>query len=386
MTEFTLHLPTKIFFGKEVITSIGDEAGKFGKKALILYGGGSIKRNGVYTALTDSLRKNNIEIVEFSGVKPNPILSHTEEGIELVNKQGIDCIVAAGGGSVIDEGKGIAIGSMNPGPLWNYYNGTSVPEKALPLFAVQTMPATSSEMNMISVLTNEEFYQKFSCKTPLIYPKAAYLDPSVTLTIPPDQTAFACTDIMAHLMEGYFSNTDPWPVVQMGYAEGIMRAVKLSMDRLLQDFSDYQARAAVMWAGTLAWNGIVSAGLSGAKVSNHMLGHPMSAYYDITHGASLSIILPAWLKFHQNELEDKLNSFGKRVLDMDGSQKHAPKKVIETLENWYAKINTPVRFSDLDIPEPDVEKLTRGALEMAALWGISDYTAKDIEQIYTLAL
>lgn len=382
MEPFTLQIPTKIVFGKGVLTSIGTETAAFGRKALLLYGGGSIKKNGVYDTITASSRRENIEITEYSGVKPNPVLSHAEAGVELAKQHGIDCIIAAGGGSVIDEGKAIAIGAKSSGPLWNFFDRTTEPKTALPLIAVQTMPATSSEMNMISVLTNVKKKQKFSCRSPLLYPKIAFLDPSVTLTIPPKQTACACTDIMAHVMEGYFFSKDPWPVVQEGYAEGIMRAVKLSMDRLLDNFNDYDARAAVMWAGTLAWNGVAAAGLKGAGVPNHMLAHPLSALYDITHGASLSIILPAWLHRYKGELKDKIRSFGKKVLGLPDSEARDADAVIKALIKWYRTIGTPVSFQELGISEPDLEELTREALELRDVWGLEGYSESDIKSIY----
>lgn len=384
MQAFTLHIPTKIVFGKDVIASIGKEASAYGKKALLLYGGGSIKRNGVHETLTAALRRENIEFVEYGGVKPNPVLSHAEEGVQLARKEQIDMIIAAGGGSVIDEGKAVALGCANPEPLWDFYNRGAEPETALPLLAVQTMPATSSEMNMISVLTNETTKQKFSCRSALQFPKVSFLDPSVTLSIPPKQTAYACTDIMAHVMEGYFSSTDPWPVVQDGYAEGMMRAVKLSMDRLLGNFEDFDARSAVMWAGTLAWNGMGAAGLEGAGVPNHMLEHPLSGLYDLTHGAGLSVIMPAWMTYFKEPLRKKLLQFGKRVFDMEGTI--AAEDVIETLKNWYGKINTPVSLREAGIENPDIQELTREALELCDVWGISGYSGEDITNIYRLAL
>ena len=384
MQPFTLHIPTKIVFGKDVTTSLGVEAAQYGKKALLLYGGGSIKRNGVYEAVTASLRREGIGFVEYSGVRPNPVLSHAEEGVNLAQKEQIDMVIAAGGGSVIDEGKAIALGCANPEPLWNFYDRSAAPHNALPLIAVQTMPATSSEMNMISVLTNETTKQKYSCRSALQYPKVSFLDPSVTLSIPPEQTAYACTDIMAHVMEGYFSCTDPWPVVQDGYAEGMMRAVKLSMDRLLDNFQDYDARSAVMWAGALAWNGTAAAGAKGAGVPNHMLEHPVSCLYDLTHGAGLSIILPAWLEYYKTTLSAKILQFGRRVFDMGDSS--TPEQVIATLKTWYGKINTPVTFREAGIDNPDFAELTREALELCEVWGISGYSAKDIENIYRLAL
>lgn len=382
MKDFTIHIPTKIIFGKGKVSETGQAAAAFGKRALLVYGRSSAKETGLYDRINRSLKEAGIQSTEHGGVKPNPELSHAEEGIALGKSEKIDLIVALGGGSVIDEAKGIAIGCKTDVPLWDFYTRDAVASEALPIIAVQTMPATSSEMNSIAVLTNDRTRQKFSCHSEWIYPKVSILDPETTLSIPLRQTAYACTDIIAHLMEGYFTSTDPWAPVQDGYAEGIMKAVKLSMDRLIEDPKDYQARAAVMWAGALAWNGLGKAGVEGAGIPNHMLEHPLSALHDITHGAGLSIIIPAWLKYKKDEIAGRIEAFAKNVL----ARTLRPEETINVLENWYKKIGTPTRIGESGIDNPDIEKLTSQALELCEMWGVKGYTAEDIKAIYRLAL
>jgi hypothetical protein len=389
MTNFTLHIPTKIEFGKGVLSSIGAAAAEYGKTALLVYGGGSIKKNGVYDTVKKSLESAGVEVIEHPGVKPNPILSHAEEGAALARREGVECIVAAGGGSVIDEGKSIAVGTRNDGPLWDYYTHKGTPADALPLLAVQTMPATSSEMNMISVLTNEETKEKFSCRCELIYPKIAYLDPTTTLSIPLAQTAYACTDILSHVLEGYFTSTDPFAPVQDGYVEGIAKAVIRGVERLLADPKDYEARAAVMWAGTLAWNGICNAGVEGAGIPNHMLEHPLSAVYDLPHGAGLSIVMPAWLKYKGQQIAPRLLKFGKEILGSEGLDddrllEEKTAQVIGEFETWLRKIGAPTSFSDAGLDTPDIGELVKQARALCGVWGVEGYSDEDIEAVYRL--
>ena len=391
MKNFTLHIPTKIEFGQDVLTSIGTAAAGFGKTALLVYGGGSIKKNGVYDAVKKSLDDAGVKVIEHPGVKPNPVLSHAEEGAALARREGVDCIVAAGGGSVIDESKAVAVAARNEGPLWDYYTNKRTPGDALPLLAVQTMPATSSEMNMISVLTNEETRQKFSCRSELLFPKISYLDPTSTLSIPLAQTAYACTDILSHVLEGYFTSTDPFAPVQDGYVEGIAKAVIRGMERLLDDPEDYDARAAVMWAGTLAWNGICNAGVEGAGIPNHMLEHPLSAVYDIPHGAGLSIIMPAWLKFKGHQIARRVLLFGREILGSEGLDddrliEEKISQVIGEFEAWLTKIGAPVTFTEAGIADLDIDELVKQARALCELWGVEGYTDEDIEAVYRLCL
>ncbi|TFG63049.1 MAG: iron-containing alcohol dehydrogenase, partial [Spirochaetales bacterium] len=352
MIDFTLQLPTKIIFGKDAIAKLGGEASRCGKRALLVYGQGSIKRNGVYDEVITSLADSGITIDEHAGVRENPSLAHAEEGVRKAVRQKAEMIIAVGGGSVIDEGKGIAIGCVNQEPLWDFYTRKAEIKDALPILAVQTMPATSSETNFISVLTNEKTRQKFSARSEKLFPRAAFLDPQKTLSIAADQTACACTDIMAHLMEGYLTSTDTYAPVQDGIAEGIIKAVMGSMERLIGDPGDYNARSAVMWAGALAWSGLCSAGLGGASVPNHMLEHPLSALYDIRHGAGLSVIFPAWLSHGKDRHVRRIELFGKNVLGLPSGS--GPEEITAALKSWYRKIGMPVTMKEAGIEEPDI--------------------------------
>lgn len=391
MDAFQLQIPTKVIFGSGVLEHLGAEIVRFGRKVLLVYGRDSIKRNGVYDTVMKQLLSVGVEVTEHPGVKPNPVLSHAEEGISRARKAGTEVILAVGGGSVIDAAKAIAAGVRCDAPLWDFYTRKRTFNDALPLVVVQTLPATSSEMNAASVITNDTTSEKFSVRSDHLFPKVSFLDPSLTVTIPLEYTAYACTDILSHMMEGYFTTTEEWIPVQDGMVEGVCRAVIESMERLLIDPRDLEARSAVMWAGALAWNGLLKAGVKGASIPNHMLEHPLSAHHDIAHGAGLSIVIPAWLKYKKHDIAGRIIRFGREVLAISDEGADLPDlvradRVIEALESWYRKIGTPVSFKEAGIRDPDVEGYTAQALKLAEFWHVPGYTAEDIREIYHLCL
>ena len=297
MNNFIFQNPTKIIFGKNILNKVGEEVMKHGKNVMLVYGKNSIKENGVYDAVIASLKGVNITAIEFPGVKGNPILSHARQGVVKAKENNIDVILAVGGGSVIDESKAIAAAAVSDNDVWDLYLGKAVMKNALPIVCVLTLPATGSEMNSGSVLTNDETQEKFSMGGMYTYPKASFLDPEITYTLSLQQTAYACSDIMSHLMEAYFTTTSKFLPIQSGYAEGIIKGVMTSMLALMKDPNNYEARASLMWGATLGLNGIGAAGVPGASFPSHALEHPISGVYDIAHGAGLSITTPAWLKF-----------------------------------------------------------------------------------------
>ena len=216
MRSFQLQIPTRIIFGNGVLKSLGTEVALLGRKALLVYGGGSIKRNGIYDTVMKQLAAAGVEVVEHPGVKPNPVLSHAEAGARLAVESGADVVVAVGGGSVIDEAKAIALGARFEPPLWDFFIKKRAATEALPLVAVQTLPATSSELNPAAVITNEATNEKIGARSDYTFPTVSFLDPTLTTTIPIQYTAYACTDILSHMMEGYFTTTAQWIPVQDG--------------------------------------------------------------------------------------------------------------------------------------------------------------------------
>ncbi|MFP4210974.1 MAG: iron-containing alcohol dehydrogenase [Alkalispirochaeta sp.] len=390
MRAFTLQIPTLIRFGGGALESLGSDVASLGSRALLVYGGGSIKGNGVYDTVREQLTGAKVTIIEYAGVQPNPLLSHAMEGARLAYKEQVDLVVAVGGGSVIDEAKAIALGAGDlavhgeESSLWDYYDRSRTidsEQPVMPVLAVQTLPASSSEVNPVSVLTNDETREKFSIRSPRIAPRVAYLDPETTLSIPLEYTAYACTDILSHVMEGYFTSTDPWAPVHDGMVEGLARGVIDSMNRLMKNPKDLEARSAVMWAGTFAWSGLFNAGVEGATIPNHMLEHPLSAHYGIAHGAGLSICIPGWLKYVKTRIPERIVRFGREVLRIDAS---APEPVIDALEEWYRSIGTPTTFAAAGLKSIDLDACVDQALTLGKLWRVSGYSSDDIRAIYRL--
>ena len=385
MKNFSLQLPTRIEFGRGVIGKAGEEASVLGKRALLVYGKESIKRNGVYETITASLKANGIEWTEHGGVSPNPILSHAYKGIEKAKDFGADLIIAAGGGSVIDESKTIALGYYTDSidELWKFFTREKAPGKGLPLIAVQTMPATGSEMNLAVVITNDKTREKFSTRSLSAAPKVSLLDPSVTVNIPLRQTAFGCVDIISHLTEGFFSHQESFAPVQEGYSLGLASAVKRSMDIILMEPGNMEARSAVMWAASLGWNGLSMSGLDGGGIPCHTLEHPLSGIYNLPHGAGLSITTPAYLKLRKSCIKEKLRKFGSSVLGLTGN--FNGDNVIEELENWYRKICSPSSFSEWkEVESFDIARLTKEAEKLNNIWNMSDFAEGEIEKLYTM--
>lgn len=388
MQNFEWITPTRVIFGSGILDRLGTETARYGARALLLYGKESIKKSGLYARVVGQLKAAGITVVEHSGVQPNPRISHAEEGARKIRAERLNVIVAVGGGSVIDEAKAIAVGAVNSGALWDFYTRKASFRDAVPIVAVQTLPATSSEMNAASVMTNGDTHEKFSIRAESIYPKVSFLDPALTLDIPVQYTAYACTDILSHLIEGYFTASADFPL-QDGIVEGVCRAVMDSLEVILAEPRNFEARSTIMWAAALAWNGIFKAGVEGASIPNHMIEHPLSGFHDIAHGAGLSIVIPAWLKYMKPRIAHRIVLFGERILRMGPalSEKDpldAADDVIGALEAWYRHIHTPIRLGEAGIESLNVEACTEQALALSVLWGVPGYTAEDIRAIYRL--
>ena len=388
MQNFEWVTPTRVVFGTNILERLGAETAKIGKRALFLYGKESIKKSGLYDTIVSQLKAAGIFFVEHAGVQPNPRIAHAEEGARKMKEHHLDVIVAVGGGSVIDESKAIAVAACHEEPLWDFYMRKASIQRALPIVAVQTLPATSSELNPASVMTNEATHEKFSIRSELLFPKVSFLDPSLTLGIPVQYTAYACTDILSHLMEVYFTADQDYPL-QDGMIEGVCRAIKGALEIILQDSRNLEARSTIMWGAALAWNGLFKSGVGGAATPNHMIEHPLSGFYDIAHGAGLSIVIPAWLKYMKPKIAHRILFFGERVMgqgkELEGkSDSEGADIVIKALENWYRHIHTPVRLKEAKIFSLDTDMCVKQAMELSVYWGVPGYTEKDIRAIYTL--
>ncbi len=379
MKNFTYCNPTKIIFGENTIDQIGQEIKQKAKKVLLTYGKSSIKDNGTYDKVINSLKKNGIEWVEYSGIQPNPLLSHASNGAKIAKEQDIDAILAVGGGSVIDESKAIAAGARYDGNIWDLITGEAQLKEALPLYTVLTIPATGSEMNMGLVLTNDETLDKFGWGNPKLYPITSILDPTLTLTVPKNQTAFTCVDIIAHSIEAYFTKEDNDTPFLDGYVENLVKSVMFSADRILEDDKDLSARANLMWTATMAWNGLNHCGTGRFFLNNHQMEHPISALYQLAHGEGLAILIPAWMKHFKKEKEAKLSQFFKAIFD-DINVENG----IHKLELWFDKLGAPTNFSQTNVKDPDIDKLTELALRCGEHRG-TNLSESDIRSIYIQA-
>jgi alcohol dehydrogenase YqhD (iron-dependent ADH family) len=273
MKNFVFHNPTKILFGKDNIPFIGSETAAFGKKALMIYGQGSIKKNTIYDQVTKSLQESSVIIVEHGGVQSNPVLSHVHQGIELAKEHNVDVIVAVGGGSVLDSAKAISAGALVNHDVWKFFTGKKSIKDALPLTCILTLAASGSEMNSGMVVTNEETNQKFGFANKHLFPKVSILDPTATFTVSPPYTAYGAVDAIAHVLEFYFTSQEPYTPVQDHLMEGLVISCMDSCDRVLNNLEDYDARADLMWAATLALNGLTGAGLGKVGFPMHLIEH-----------------------------------------------------------------------------------------------------------------
>ncbi|MDY0236821.1 MAG: iron-containing alcohol dehydrogenase [Gudongella sp.] len=386
MKNFSFNAPTNLVFGKGSVSELPKLIeGKY-KKILLHYGGGSIKKNGVYDDVINALDGLDIEVFELGGVKPNPKLSLVRKGVELVKKEGIDLILAVGGGSSIDSSKAIALGAMSDIDVWDYFMRKAEPEKALDVGVVLTIPATGSEASMGTVITNEKESLKLSVNHPMLRPQFAIMDPEYTLSLPKEQTFAGVMDILSHIFERYFTSVKNVELTD-ALAEATMRTVIDNAYRLLEDPNDYNARAEIMLSGTIAHNGLLGIGRVDDWAS-HGLGHQLSALYGTTHGVSLAIMFPAWMKYvYRNNLEIfnkfAINVFG--VMDIGKSAEHIALEGIKEFEDFLRDIDLPTTFSAAEIPTNEIERMATAAVIHGSLGNLRKITKEDAINIYNLA-
>jgi alcohol dehydrogenase len=311
MDNFTFQNKTKIIFGKGTESEVGKETAKYAKKVLLHYGGGSIKATGLYDRVCRSLREAGVEFVELGGVKPNPRLSLVREGIKIVREKHCELILAVGGGSVIDSAKGIAIGAPSKEDVWDFYLKKVTVKESLPVGVVLTIPAAGSESSNGSVVTNEQGMYKKDAGGECMRPVFAIMNPELTFSLPPFQTACGAADIMAHVMERYFTRV---PAVDFTdrLCEATLRTIIENVPVALAQPDDYDARAQIMWASTIAHNDLLGTGRIGDWAS-HQIEHELSGIYDVAHGAGLAVVFPAWMKYVYKHDVGRFARFATRV-------------------------------------------------------------------------
>jgi len=384
MFPFTYSNPTKIRFGHGEIREIGSEVAGCGlKHVLLVYGQSSIKRNGVYDTVTASLKAAGVAWTEWPGVSANPLLSHVRGGLARARETRVDGVLAVGGGSVIDAAKAIALGTAASDDIWSFYMGQRSPKTALPLATVLTLPATGSEMNGGSVITHDETREKRAVIHPSLYPKVSVLDPEVTVSVPPNYVAYSASDAISHTLESYLTRPAAFLPVQDGYAEGIVRAIMAATERILIDPSDLEARGAMMWAATLAWNFLGSSGVGPWNTPAHMLEHPLSGLHNVPHGAGLAVTGPAWMAWENRRRTDRTAAFARRIMGVrDRNDAKAAARGIARFRAWLKKIGNPVTLRACGIAEADIPELSRHAATLAQAWGCGEeYTSDTCAEI-----
>ena len=389
MIDFTFQNPARIIFGKSALSHLQEEAARYGKRVLLVYGGNSIKRTGLYGEVTELLAKGGFTVFELSGIVPNPMLSRVYEGVDICRREKIDLVLAVGGGSVIDTGKGIANGAKYDGDAWDFYAHKKVPEISLPLGVLLTHAAAGSEMSYSSVITNEDGLLKRGFNSITNVPTFSLLNPEWTFTLPAYQTACGAVDIMAHMMERYFTTVEHVELTDRMLSAGI-KTVLHNAPIALKTPDDYNARAEIMWAGALAHNTLLDTGRIG-DWATHRLSHEISAAYGLAHGAALAVLFPAWMKYVLRLNPTKIAQFATDVFDVApaaGGDAETALEGVRRLEAAYRELGVPISIREAGIGNPDLDMLVHKALptETSTQGAYIKLTRKDAMEIFKMAL
>lgn len=384
MNNFTFNIPTDIRFGKDQIQCLPEELAKYGKRVLLVYGGGSIKRSGLYDKIMELLK--NFEVFELSGIEPNPKLSSVEKGTEICKKEDIQVILAVGGGSTIDASKHIAASAYYDGEPWDLVMDRSLVKNALPIAVVLTICATGSEMNSGAVISNEKTHEKLEINTPLLYPKLSICDPTYLYTLPAKQTAAGSVDILSHVMEQYFQPNDEAYITDV-LSEGVMKTVIKYAKKAIDEPENYEARSNLMWASTVGLNHLLTVGKGGAW-SVHPIEHVVSAYYDITHGVGLAILTPTWMTYVlSEETAPRFARFAREVFGVDEPDDiKAAKAGIECVKEFNQSLGMPERLSEVEVDDGKFDKMAAEAVRTSGLSARSyvKLTEADVKQIFMM--
>ncbi|MBE3570266.1 MAG: iron-containing alcohol dehydrogenase [Bacillales bacterium] len=363
MDNFTFYNPTKWIFGKGQLEQLKTEVPKYGKNVLLVYGGGSIKRNGLYDRVLSLLKEIDVQVHELSGVEPNPRISTVRKGADICKREGIDFILAVGGGSVIDCTKTIAAAAMFDGDPWDIVMKKVDVKSALPFATVLTHAATGSEMNAGAVITNWETKEKVSWKSTLVFPKFSICDPTHTFTVPKNQTVYGIVDMMTHIFEQYFHDAKDTPL-QDRMCEGALKTIIETAPKLMEDLENYQLREIIMFAGTIALNGMLQMGYRG-DWATHNIEHAVSAVYDIPHAGGLAILFPNWMKHNLHVHPERFQQLAVRVFDVDPTGKtpeEAGLEGIQKLREFWTSLGAPSRLADYNIDDSRLEEIADKAM------------------------
>jgi alcohol dehydrogenase YqhD (iron-dependent ADH family) len=387
LDNFIFHNPTKLIFGKDQLEKLKTEVPKYGKRILLVYGGGSIRRSGLYDQVRRVLNEIDAEVYELQGVEPNPRLSTVKKGIALCADNAIDFLLAVGGGSVIDCTKAIAVGAKFYGDPWLFITRKKTVSGALPFGTVLTLAATGSEMNPNSVITNWETHEKYGWSCSYSYPAFSILDPSFTFSVPKNQTIYGMVDMMAHVFEHYFHPTEHTPL-QDRLCESILQTVIDAAPKLVRDLENYDLRETILYCGTMALNGMVSMGFNGDWAS-HNLEHAVSAVYDIPHGGGLAILFPNWMKHNLDVNVGRFKQMSERVFHIESegkSDRDVAIEGIEALRQFWTSIGAPSRLADYGIDDSKLNLLADRAMARGEFGQFKKLNREDALAIYQASL
>jgi alcohol dehydrogenase YqhD (iron-dependent ADH family) len=342
MENFILYNPVKLHFGKGVVDGLGKAVLKYGKRVLLVYGGGSIKKNGIYDQVLAQLSKAGIDVFEYQGIRPNPVIEDVDAAAALGRDKQVDVVLAVGGGSVIDSAKIISITIPASGSGWDFIKGNAKPKTAIPLISVLTLAATGTEMNRFAVVQNNATKEKLGYGDALTYPRESFLDPAYTISVSPDYTSYGITDLIAHSLEAYFGEGEASLSDRFVYA--IIREAIDYGPLLIKDLKNYQLREKIMYAATNALNNLTMYGRKSGDWGVHSIGHVLSVLYDVPHGASLSIAYPAWLRLHLDRIPDRITDLGKNLFGTVSAE-----AAILELESFFKLIGSPVSLAEIHI-------------------------------------
>ncbi len=386
MKNFTFRNDTRIIFGKNTEKSVGAEVARYGNKVLLHYGGGSIKKYGLYDRVLKSLKGKGLEIIELGGARPNPVLSMVNKGIDICRRENIDFILAVGGGSAIDSAKTIALGVPYSGDVWDFYAGIAEPEVTLPVGVILTIPASGSESSDSAVITNEDGMYKKGLTSELLRPKFAILNPEITFTLPPYQTACGCADMMAHVMERYFTNVKDVELTDR-LCEATLKTIIGNALKALEEPENYAARAEIMWAGTIAHNNLLDTGRVGDWAS-HKIEMELSAIYDIAHGAGLAIIFPAWMEYVYSKDINRFARFAVKVWDVEldfNDVERTAREGIKRLKKFFEEIGLPTTLKEAGIPYDRFEEMAKKCKKWGIVGNFVELEVGDIIKILEMA-
>lgn len=385
MNNFIYTIPTTIYFGKDQIENLGQIVSEYGKKVLIVYGGGSIRKNGIYDKVVSLLDRAQIAHEELSGVEPNPRIETVRKGVEICKEKNIEVLLPIGGGSTIDCAKVVAAGACYEGDAWDLVLNSRKIEKALPIVTILTLSATGSEMDTAAVISDMKINDKLGTKSELMRPKASILDPSYTETVNAWHTASGTADIMSHTFEAYFSNAEGY--MQDRMAEGILKTCIEFGVKAVKDPSDYEARANLMWAGSWAINDFLKLGKE-VGWTVHPMEHELSAYYDITHGAGLAILTPHWMRHVLSEKTvEKFKTYAVNVWGISPETEafEAARLAIQKTAGYFKEMGLPTRLSEVGIDDKKFDIMAEKAASRLK-GAYVELSAEEVKQIFEEAL